>query len=223
MPLHLIYSSSREKWIHLCVSGPFCYWTLSENTSKHRDHISLSAFFSKARAVPKLTKKAYSSTKFFFFSGLFSFLILSAACMANPLCVWLLFVPIKPALKLESPSPNIPKRQQWKQSVGMFGCSCSHLPAVASLKPLQQKRLWGNTYSTKPSWQKLDDFSARLKGMCLSQSSSAVAIPSLPSTTKPPAQLPTLQKGESPIFFRFYNFLCRNRVLVWAEMSEEKS
>lgn len=164
--------------------------------------------------MPKLTKKAYSSTKFFFFPGLFSFLILSAACMANPLCVWLLFVPIKPALKLESPSPNIPKRQLWKQSVGMSGCSCSHLPTVASLKPLQQKKLWGSTYSMKPSWQKLDDFSARLKGMCLSQSSSAVAIPSLPSTTKPPAQLPTLQKGESPIFFRFYNFLCRNKVLV---------
>lgn len=157
MPLHLIYSSSREKWIHLCVSGPFCYWTLSENTSKHQDHISLSAFFLKARAVPKLTKKAYSSKKFFFFSGLFSFLILSAACMANPLCVWLLFVPIKPALKLESPSPNIPKRQQWKQSVGMFWLqlltspSCC-LPQASPAEKIVGQHLLQEALLAKAGW-----------------------------------------------------------------------
>lgn len=133
MPLRLIYSSSREKWIHLSVSGPFCYWTLSENTSKHQDHISQSAFFSKVRVVLKLTKKCTSQQNSFFFScfsGLVSFLIPSAVCVVNPFfCVWLLLVPIKPALKLLSPSPMF-----WRGSNGNRQWEC--LAAAAHISQL---------------------------------------------------------------------------------------
>lgn len=169
MPLRLTYSISREKWIHLCVSGPFCYWTPSENTSKYQDHISQPAFFSKVRVVPKLTKKptAQQNSFFFLFSGLVSSLITSAVCVVNPFCVWSLLVPIKPALKLLSPSPTFQRgsngHRQWECLA-----AAAHIPAAASFKPLQQKWLWDSTYPMKPSWQKLDDFSLRLKGICLS-------------------------------------------------------
>lgn len=134
MPLRLTYSSSREKRIHLSVSGPFRYWTLSENTSKHQDHISQSAFFSKVRVVLKLTKKCTSQQNSFF-SGLVSFLIPSAVCVVNPFFVWLLLVPIKPASKLLSPSPMF-----WRGSNGNQQWEClaaaahiSHLPLSSSL------------------------------------------------------------------------------------------
>lgn len=88
MPLSLIYSSSREEWIHLCVSGPFCYWTLSENTSKHGDRISQSAFFSKVRVVPKLTKKPTAQQFFFLFFQGVSLFWCPQQCMVNLfLCV----------------------------------------------------------------------------------------------------------------------------------------
>lgn len=123
----------------------------------------------------------------------------------------------KTSFKTRVPQSHIPKTQQGKQAEGMFGCGYSHVPAAASLKPLQQKSLWDGTYSMKLSWKKLDYFSRGLKGICLSQSSFAVAIPSLFSTTKLPAHLPSLQKGEGPFSFLFFNnFLCINKVLVRA-------
>lgn len=66
----------------------------------------------------------------------------------------------------------------------------------------------GHPYSMKPSWQKLHDFSLRLKGICLSRGSSAVATTLLWSTAKPPAQLPSLQKREGPFWFFFFIIFC---------------
>lgn len=211
MPLCLIYSSSREKWIHLCVWAFFCYWTLSENTSKHQDRIIQSAFFSKVRVVPKLTKKPTAQKiLFFFFSRACPFPEPLSSVRGKPtLCVvgaCIIKTNFKPTLNLESPSLTFRRgsngNRQW-EGLAVAACISQLLPPSI----LSSRNDCGTSLTPwSPPGKSCMISHSGWKGCVCHEVALERPFPCCSAPPNLQHSSPSLQKEKGPIFFFFIIF-----------------